>query len=311
MGNGIMKTWLDKNSSLYDGLPFMHARGELITYPTVAEIKFDGEFGYIIKREGKVYIANKQEHGRIRTELPILEPFEEIPDESVLLGEMIWGAGKVFRDFQRHKLDPDINLAVHGVIRWDGDDIWKTSHYAQQRLLLDELSIYTNKVVLVPKFIARTAEQLEGFFQKVVSQGFEGLMIKNPMSKYINGDSGLWVKKKNKADNDLVIIGFESGTKRVKTLSVIAGHQVDGKIVRLTNVGNGFKQKEKVNLLARLKRRVIRQEGNEYFVEPEFVIKVRHYGPIYNDDGSVSSVRHPSFLGFRDDCTVADVDTIK
>jgi len=72
-----MRTWQDKNSPLYEGLPFMEIEGEGFTFPCRAEIKLDGEFSYVIKKEGKLYLANKKEHGRMRSEMPVLNEFGE------------------------------------------------------------------------------------------------------------------------------------------------------------------------------------------------------------------------------------------
>ena len=77
-----MRTWQNKDSELYEGLPFMEIRGEGFTYPCRVEPKLDGEFSYVIKKEGKLYLANKPEHGRIRMEMPVLDEIEDkIPEK--------------------------------------------------------------------------------------------------------------------------------------------------------------------------------------------------------------------------------------
>src|SRR3972149_2881783 len=100
-----METWQDKNSKLYDNLPYMSIRGAIndITYPCSAEIKLDGELQYIIKAGNhQVYLANKQEHGRIRTDMPVTNSIV-CPDNTVFLGELVYGEGKSFYEFLSHK----------------------------------------------------------------------------------------------------------------------------------------------------------------------------------------------------------------
>jgi len=304
-----VRTYQDKNSDFYDGLPFMEFRGLHIPFPCISEPKMDGEFQYIIKRKGKVYLANKKEHGRIRTDMPVTQL--DIPDDSILLGELIWGNGDNFYDFLRHKLDPNLNLAIFGCLRWGGEDVWKHYDYLETRKLLESHQFNNKKVCLVPRTICRNRKELDSFFNLVTSKGFEGIVIKDPLSKYIDGETGRWAKRKYEADNDFAIIGFQSGTKRAKNLSILVGHKVNGKIERLCYVGGGFKLHEKEALLGALKTIISGRNGDEYHVEPKIVVTVKHYGVIRNTDSSIHSLRHPQFKCIRFDKTVEQIDTIK
>jgi len=305
-----MKTWMNKLDPLYEGLPFMEIEGEMISYPCVAEVKLDGEFQYIIKRNGIVYLANKREHGRIRTDMPVTNI--DIPDNSVFLGELVWGAGKDFYDFARHKLDPDCNLGIYGCIKYAGKQLWGKATYTETRQLLESLKFYTDKVVLVPAVEIHDTQELEDFFKQVVASGYEGLVIKQLDSKYINGKSYHWAKKKFQTEADLVICGYQTGTKRAKNLTVLVGHLVDGEIKPLTHVGGGFKYEEKMELLSALQGcPSIGKLKDDVLVEPKIVIKVIYNGVIYNPDGSINSLRHPRFDRFRFDKAVKEIDTIK
>jgi ATP-dependent DNA ligase len=303
-----MRTYQDKNSPLYEGLPFCEIRGDYIHYPCVAEIKADGEFQYLISQEGKVYLANKREHGRIRTEMPVTNI--RLPDNSVFVAELIYGAGMDFYDFLRHKLSEDLNLTVFGCVRYEGEDIWKTHNYIEVRKILERQKFYNEKVKLAPKFLAQNKGQLLDFFDRVTKQGFEGVVIKDLLSQYANGETGRWVKWKYQTDADFVICGFQSGSKRAKTLSVLLGHRVDGKIQPLTYCGGGFSFEEKETLLRVLKEKITGNEGDEYYVDPKIVITVKYNGVIRDEKGSVHSLRHPRFKCFRFDKTPQEVNTI-
>ena len=305
-----MKTYQDKSSQLYDGLPFMEIEGEHIPFPCIAEVKLDGEFQYVVKKQGQIYLVNKKEHGRIRTDMPVTNSID-IPDDSVLLAELVYGAGTNFYDFLSHKLDPDLNLAVFGCLKYDGQEIWKTNDYLATRKLLESQTFYNKKVSLIPKAICRNQQELDSFYNLVVSKGFEGIVIKDPLSKYIDGQTGRWAKRKFVADNDFVIMGYQSGTKRAKNLSILVGHQVDGRIKRLTYVGGGFKLHEKDALLGALKTITTGHSGDEYYVQPKIIVTVKHYGVIRNADGTVNSLRHPQFKCIRFDKAVHQIDTIK
>jgi ATP-dependent DNA ligase len=308
-----MRTFQDKNSPLYEGLPFQeiegdYGRGDSVAFPHVLEPKADGEFQYLINVEGQTYLVNKREHGRIRKDMPVTNI--TIPENSVFTAELVSGAGTNFYDFLRQKLSPDNNLIVFGCLRYQGEDIWKTHNYVDTRRLLEQQTFYNEKVALVPRFIANNQAELDKYYQGIVGQGYEGIVIKNPLSRYVDGATYDWVKRKYQADNDFAICGFQTNTKQVKTLSILVGHMLNGVITPLTHVGGGFKATEKDALLQKLIPYVKKKEGDDYLVEPSIVITVKHSGIIRDATGKANSLRHPQFKCFRPDKLVTQVDTI-
>jgi ATP-dependent DNA ligase len=304
-----MKTYQDKNHPLYDGLPFMHMEGDYIPFPCIAEVKLDGEFQYVIKRQNKVTLLNKKEHGRIREDMPVTKL--DIPDDTILTAELVYGTGKQFYEFARHKLDEDNNIGVFGCLRWDGVDVWKSQTYLETRQLLEAQKFYNEKICLVPKKVCRDKAELDAFFHQVTGLGYEGIVIIDPYSRFVNGASARRAKRKYVADNDFVILGFQTESKRAKTLSILVGYKKGDKIERLTHVGGGFELPEKEALLSTLKGLVSGRDGEDYLVEPKIVVTVKHYGIIRNPDGSVSSLRHPQFREVRLDKTPNQIDTLK
>jgi len=307
-----MKSWGDKNSPLYDNLPFMEIEGTGFTFPCKAEVKLDGEFQYVIKQKGEIYLANKQHHGRIRMDMPVLDSIRyAIPDDSVFLAELVWGAGKDFYDFARHKLDPNCGLGFFGCLRYDGVQLWNVATYDQTRQILEKQTFYNANAVLIPSVLVADQEELDDLFERIVSSGFEGLVAKQPDSKYVNGNTYHWTKWKNVEEGDFVIVGYQSGTKRAKILSCLIGHMVNGVITPLTHVGSGFKIDEKTDMLARLQAidtgKVV---DGDRLVPPSVIIKVVHNGVIRNPDGSVNSLRHPRFDRVRDDKVVSEIEAL-
>jgi len=312
-----MRTYQDKNSPLYTGLPFMEIEGEEFTFPCRAEIKLDGEFQYVIKQKGKLYLANKPEHGRIRMEMPVLNEIEsKIPDNSIFLAELVWGDGKSFygaNGFAKHKLDPNCGLGFFGCLEYAGHQLWGNLTYAATRDFLEQQKFYTPNAVLIPSVVVANQQELDDLYEVIINGGYEGLIAKTPNSKYINGVTYEWTKRKFEAEGDFVIIGFQSGTRRAKTLSILVGHRVNGEIVPLTYVGGGFGANTvpKEKMLTVLSGMVTGHNGVENYVEPKIVVKVKHSGVIRNPDGSVNSLRHPQFRDIRFDKTVEHIDTVK
>ena len=150
----------------------MEIEGEGFTFPCRAEIKLDGEFSYVIKKEGKLYLANKKEHGRIRSEMPVLNEIEDkIPDDSVFLAELVWGGGKDFYDFARHKLDPNCGLCFFSCLKYSGHQLWGNLTYAATRDFLEQQKFYTPNAVLIPSVIVADQQELDDLYQLVVDGG--------------------------------------------------------------------------------------------------------------------------------------------
>lgn len=308
-----MRTWLDKNNPLYivggAPLPFMKLRGDKYEFPCAAEVKFDGEFQYVVKNGGDVHLINKQIHGRCRTDMPVTKI--DIPDDTVLLGELIWHVGRDFQVFSRHKLDEQCNLIVFDVLRWGGQDFSHEPYYKRRKHLTAQ-TFYTNKVMLNPMRLVYNKTDLDTFFDEVTGKDFEGLCIKHLTSKYYDGASREWAKKKFETDHDLAIIGFQSGTRRAKVLSVWLGYRKNGGLTPIAHCGNGLTDVNKNKLLALLQLDVIGKQKDDFLVTPKYVAKVKHNGTIYDENGDVSSIRMPRFIGDvpRLDKGLHEVDTL-
>jgi ATP-dependent DNA ligase len=304
-----METYQNRLSPLYNNLPFMEIEGEVIPYPCVAEVKFDGEFQYLVKNKDNTYLLNKPCYGRVRTGMTVTSV--NYPEDSIFTAELVYGAGKNFYDFERHKTTDDLNLIIFGCLRYQGIDIWKTNIYLDTRLLLESQKFYNDRVKLVPRFIAHNRQELDNYYKTVCDLGFEGIVIKDPASKIINGKTAKWVKWKHECEGDFAIIGFQTGTARAKTLSVILGHLDNGKIVPISRCGGGFTINEKDTLLKDLQSKVIGKVGDDCMVKPEIIIKVIYNGAVKDANGVVTSLRHPRFDRFRPDKTINEIESIK
>jgi ATP-dependent DNA ligase len=301
-----MKTWQDKNSSLYANLPFMEIAGNHIIYPCIAEIKFNGEFQYLINDGTGTYLVNKREYGRIRTDMKVTNI--KIPEHSVFCGELIYGDGKVFQDFQRHKLTDDLKLVIFQVLKLNKQEIWKVANYTDQRKILEKQIFYNNDVFLVPNFKITNRNQFDDIFDRIVTkQGYEGLVTKDPLSPYINGETGRWYKEKFKGYANLAIMGF----KVIKDISLLLGHQVNGQLVPICHCGGGMKDDEKETFLRVLRPLAIDKVGQDYMVKPKIVIRIKHGGVIRDANGNVSSLTSPQFEEVLVDKTLKEVDNIK
>jgi len=129
--------------------------------------------------------------------------------------------------------------------------------------------------------------EYKDYNKKMVEEGFEGIMIKDPEAKYECKRSVSWLKQKPFIEVSLSITAVEEGTGRnVGRLGALVCEGVDDAKKICVNVGSGF------------------TDGNRssYWEERDTivgqVVEVRADAITQNQDGSYS-LRFPRFLRFR------------
>jgi bifunctional non-homologous end joining protein LigD len=139
------------------------------------------------------------------------------------------------------------------------------------------------------------------------AQGLEGIIAKRLDSTYAPGRrTPAWVKVKNVRQTDVVIGGWLEGEgKRGGRLgALVVGYYDDGELKYAGRVGTGFDEAELDRLGRLLADRALgtspfdgRQPPREtHFVEPVLVASVG-----YGEWTQAKTLRHPRYLGLRDD----------
>ena len=123
--------------------------------------------------------------------------------------------------------------------------------------------------------------------KEMVEAGYEGIMIKDPDSKYECKRSTAWLKQKPFIEVSLAVTGYEEGTGRNQGRlgALICEGEDDGKTISV-NCGSGFSDSDRSELWA----------GRDSLVGQ--VVEVRADAITQNQDGSYS-LRFPRFKTFR------------
>ena len=154
-------------------------------------------------------------------------------------------------------------------------------------------------------------EHLKSELARVEALGGEGLMLRQPGSKYIPGRSTTLLKVKTFHDAEARVTGHAPGSGKHKgRLGALIVELADG---TKFNVGTGFTDAE----LKRLEERLgpCRRETSPFtgggtpkrasvFVDPELVVEV-----VFTERTDEGILRHPSYKGVRIDKGVNDVET--
>jgi bifunctional non-homologous end joining protein LigD len=169
-----------------------------------------------------------------------------------------------------------------------------------------------------PSDAVRLSEQAIGsghaLLQRAQEEGWEGLLVKAARSVYRDGRrSPEWLKFKLQKQDEFVVGGWTEpkGTRTCFGSLVLGRYDSDGRLLHVGDCGTGFSGKELERVWKLLKPLATdvcpfavkpKTLGRARWVKPVLVAQVR-YTEI-TDDGRL---RHPAYLGLRDDKTAAQV----
>jgi ATP-dependent DNA ligase len=163
------------------------------------------------------------------------------------------------------------------------------------------------------RFVTHRYRNGEELYEKACAKGLEGLIAKRADSAYAKGGrSGDWLKFKCSFEQELVIGGFTAPKgSRTDFGALLVGYQEGGKLRYAGKVGTGFGQ-ELLKSLGRRMREIERDDSpfahvkpippGTRWIEPKLV---GQFG--FSEWTRDGRLRHPRFLGLRDDKPAKDV----
>jgi bifunctional non-homologous end joining protein LigD len=160
----------------------------------------------------------------------------------------------------------------------------------------------------------------DALYEVARQNGLEGIIAKRAGSTYKEGKRTRdWLKIKTENNEEFVVAGYTRGAgRRAGTFgSLVLGTYDDGELRYVGNVGTGFDDAE-IRKLLRLLKPLHRdtsafpeppkmprvRKGDVQWVEPRLVAQVR-FGE-WTHDGHL---RHPAYLGLREDKDATEVQT--
>jgi DNA ligase-1 len=186
---------------------------------------------------------------------------------------------------------------------------------AERRKELGQI-IEGTPVRLAESRMVRTAGEVESVFRRSRDLGYEGLVVKDPMSAYIMGKRGSgWVKLKEELDTlDVVIVAAEYGHgKRAGVISDYTFAVRDGDSLKtIGKAYSGLTDVEIDEMTRKLKEITVKDYGYRRSVKPEIVIEVAFDSVQRSDrhDGGYA-LRFPRIKRIRTDKSVRDIDTLE
>ncbi|MBY8883320.1 non-homologous end-joining DNA ligase [Streptomyces sp. PTM05] len=193
-----------------------------------------------------------------------------------------------------------VTFYVFDLLRLDGHDLTRLPLRTRKALLRralkwhDPLRFTTHRNAWDPALL-----------DEACGRGWEGLIAKRADARYVEKRSGDWLKLKCAAGQEMVVGGFtEPAGSRTGFGALLVGYYAHGTLRYAGKVGTGFD----TATLNRLRRRFdalrrstspfgepVRESG-AHWIAPELVAQIAFAE--WTRDGKL---RHPRFLGLRDD----------
>lgn len=190
----------------------------------------------------------------------------------------------------------------------DGHDIRALGLRTRKRLLRAALQFQDPL-----RWTSHRNREGEAMFTEACRKGWEGVVAKRADSRYQAKRSRDWLKLKCEAGQELVIGGFTAPQgSRTDFGALLLGYFRDGELQYAGKVGTGFDQ-DTLDSLGRQLRALSRdtsafanpsaiRERGVTWVTPKLVAEIG-----FTEWTSAGRLRHPRFLGLRDDKAAADV----
>jgi len=195
-----------------------------------------------------------------------------------------------------------------------GDEDLRARALIERRVRLEQLF----QRYKPPSSLVRISEQAAGdgreLFKRAQQEGWEGLLVKQAQSIYRDGRrSPEWRKLKIQHQDEFVVGGWTEpkGARAYFGSLILGAYDEQGRLVHVGDVGTGFNGRELERLWRLLRPLEIstcpfavkpKTLGRPHWVTPKLVVQVRYTE--VTDDGRL---RHPTYLGLRDDKMAKEV----
>jgi len=352
--NAIMKPFVPVSFMLAD---VMFSAEEIINYynkPLICEYKYDGIRLQLHKfnKEVRLFSRNLVEityafpelvKAAIETTIETTNTMLSNQVDFIVDGELIaFKNGKPlhFQELQKRlrrknvtnsiQTEVPIYYFIYDIMYFKNYQVLKKSLFDRKNILS---SISFKEPIINSSYkIVESIEKVIAIFNESKDNGYEGLVVKDPLSQYHPGKRGrYWMKLKKEIDTiDAVIVIAEYGHgKRAGVLSDYTFAVIDEesnnnynndnnfyeKNSRLKTIGkaySGLTDKEIDEMTKKLREITLEDKGNIIRVKPEIVLEVA-FDTIQKSDrhNSGFALRFPRIKNIRIDKGIKDIDTLE
>jgi bifunctional non-homologous end joining protein LigD len=296
------------------------------------EIKWDGYRAVAVKKNGEVRLFSRRPREITSDFSEIAQAVKQIPVSSLVLdGEVVavdkqgHASFQLLQNFRQRRGGPnasELRYYVFDILNLENRDL-KSLPLERRKKILESLL----KDVPAPiHFSASFEGDPEALLAQAQRNRIEGLIAKRADSQYEPGRrSGAWVKIKASLEQEFVIGGYtEPRGSRPYFGALLLGYYEEDQLMFASKVGTGFDTKTLKGLSSQFQK--VRTDSCPFtnvptrrtgrsgeglsraemkrctWLEPKLVCQIR-----FTEWTSDGGLRHPVFLGLRDDKTAREV----
>jgi len=274
----------------------------------VFEEKYDGVRILAYKEGEKVTLISRNAIDRTARYPAIAAAVGRLRPRTLALdGEVIVRDGKGvsrFQLLQQGKGNPE--YAVFDCLYADEEDL-RNKALAERRAVLEKTMKNAAPLILAKRLDADGIKA----FAIATKRGMEGVLAKDSASSYVAGRSKAWLKVKTHEEEEFVIGGYTEPTGARSHFGALLLGSFAGKRLRYAGkVGTGFTEESLESLYGKMKKLAqtkspfaedVRERGAT-FVTPKLVAQIS-----FTEWTKEGKLRHPVFLGLRDDKSAGEV----
>lgn len=281
----------------------------------IFELKLDGYRAIAYKKGTSVKLYSRNQKSFNKKYASIYNVLKKIQYDFILDGEIVAldTKGKSsFELLQNYQNDKKTKLLfyIFDILYLDQYDLQKLPLIKRKEILKKFLPDHP-----LLEFVDHIKEKGEEMFAIISKKGIEGIIAKKKDSKYQAGErSKNWLKIKNTAIHEAIICGCtKSESQNKKFGSLILGAYHKKNLVYIGNVGTGFTE-DSLEILDSKFKQIIRKTSPfsqeitvpgklKNWLSPKLVCQIK-----FTEWTSDNKMRHPVFLGLRDDKTPKEVE---
>jgi bifunctional non-homologous end joining protein LigD len=278
----------------------------------VYEEKYDGIRILVYKEGSQITLLSRNDKDRTESFPAIAKTIRQLRPRTLLLdGEVVAIDQHKISRFQLLQQGMSrARYAVFDCLYVNGKDL-RREPLSTRRVELEQ-SVYQNHELILSRRLADNGMEA---FRVAKKRGYKGLVAKRLASVYVEGRSRDWRKVKVNQEDEFLIIGYtEPSGSREYFGALLLGAYKGRKLRFAGKVGTGFNREVLASLYRKfqpLKRKQSPVEdlpriGNATFLSPKLVAQIS-----YTELTKDGKLRHPVYLGLRDDKEPKDVSLPK
>ncbi|MEP7316383.1 MAG: DNA ligase D [Sphingomicrobium sp.] len=230
-----------------------------------------------------------------------------IDGEAVALGEDGKPDFGLLQRTLKHDGSADLAFYAFDLLVDQGKDITTLPNLERKERLAALLKGVAAPILYGDHIIAKG----EALFDAICKEGGEGIIAKKANAPYRGARAKNWLKVKCIARQEFVIVGWQASDKRRGFRSLHLAVQ-DGKTLTYAGkVGTGFNSQMIADIAATMKPMAVDKPPldvpkavlrGSHWIEPRLVAEVA-----FTEFTSAGTLRHPSFIGLREDKSASEV----